>query len=171
MAAPRTDRARPAATSTDVVLVAYDGSACARGALEHVARCLRSTHVVVVSVWAPLVVQTAQLATMWGELSVVGWAGEDHPADRYAETQARLLAEEGAGVATALGLQATAATQPAAGGVWTGIVDAAEEHQADIIVTGTRSLHGLRSLLHASVSQQVLHNSTRPVLVVPAGCP
>lgn len=171
MTAPSTGHARVPATTSGVALVAYDGSASARAALEHVARCLRSTHVVVVSVWAPLAAQTAQLATMWGELSVIGWAGDEYPADSYAENQAMLLAEEGARWATALGLQATATTHPAAGGVWTGIVDAAEEHDADVIVTGTRNLHGLRALLRASVSHQVLHNSTRPVLVVPTGCP
>jgi len=155
---------------TDLVLVAYDGSDNAKTAISYVARFLRSRRVAVVSVWAPLAIQTAQLSTMWGGMTTAGWTADENAADTYAAAEAQRFAEEGAELAREQGLAATASAHAAAGAVWTGIVDAADELGADIIVTGTRGEHGLRSLLHASVSSRVLHNATRPVLVVPAVC-
>ncbi len=153
---------------SDLVLVAYDGSDNAKVAISYVARFLRSSRVAVVSVWAPLAIQTAQLSTMWGGMTTAGWAADEGAADSYAATEALRVAKEGAELAREAGLDADASAHAAAGAVWTGIVDAADELQADIIVTGTRGLHGLRSLLHASVSSRVLHNTSRPVLIVPS---
>ena len=154
--------------TSDLVLIAYDGSDNAKVAISYVARFLRSSRVVMVSVWAPLAIQTAQLSTMWGGMTTAGWATDETAADGYASAEATKMAAEGAELAREAGLNASSSAHAATGAVWTGIVDAADELQADIIVTGTRGLHGMRALLHASVSSRVLHNTSRPVLIVPS---
>ncbi|KAL9967148.1 hypothetical protein ACROYT_G025321 [Oculina patagonica] len=48
-----------------------------------------------------------------------------------------------------------------------GIINAAQKHNADIIVMGTRGLSTLRRTVLGSVSDYVLHHSGIPVAVVP----
>jgi nucleotide-binding universal stress UspA family protein len=51
--------------------------------------------------------------------------------------------------------------------VWATIVDVADELDATLIVTGSRGMGGIKSLLLGSTSDRVLHHAHRPVLVVP----
>ena len=53
--------------------------------------------------------------------------------------------------------------------VWGTIIDAADELEADLIVTGTRATTGFRSLIQSSVADHVLRRGHRPVLIVPPG--
>jgi nucleotide-binding universal stress UspA family protein len=46
-------------------------------------------------------------------------------------------------------------------------VDVADELDASVIVTGSRGLAGVRSVLLGSVSNHVLHHAHRPTLIVP----
>jgi nucleotide-binding universal stress UspA family protein len=46
------------------------------------------------------------------------------------------------------------------------IVNAGKEHQADLIITGSRSLHGVDRLLLGSVARNVLQHAHASVLVV-----
>jgi nucleotide-binding universal stress UspA family protein len=46
------------------------------------------------------------------------------------------------------------------------ILKAAENHQADLIVMGTRGFGAVKGLLVGSVSRKVIHLSTCPVMVV-----
>jgi nucleotide-binding universal stress UspA family protein len=46
------------------------------------------------------------------------------------------------------------------------IKQAAEEHEADMIVLGRRGLGGFAGLLLGSVSDKVAHHSTRPVVLL-----
>jgi nucleotide-binding universal stress UspA family protein len=78
------------------------------------------------------------------------------------------LAKGGAELATQAGLDATPRCEPDAVAVWATIVDVADELDATLIVTGSRGMGGIKSLLLGSTSDRVLHHARRPVLVVPA---
>ena len=51
--------------------------------------------------------------------------------------------------------------------VWEAVVELAEELDADVIITGTRSLHGVREALANTLSHALLQHSKRPVLAIP----
>lgn len=90
---------------------------------------------------------------------------ESDPARQDAEA----ICQRGVERATALGVSATAYVVECASAVWSAIVDAADDLDADIIVTGTKGTTGIRSLLTASVADHVLRYSSRPVFIVPPG--
>jgi nucleotide-binding universal stress UspA family protein len=52
--------------------------------------------------------------------------------------------------------------------IWETIIAVADEVDADLVVTGSRGLGRLRSLLLGSVSDGLLHHCRRPTLVVPS---
>ena len=54
-----------------------------------------------------------------------------------------------------------------ASATWEGIVDAADELDAAVIVIGSRGLTGMKKIFDASVSRQVAEHAGRPVLIVP----
>lgn len=95
--------------------------------------------------------------------------------DEGSAHRARATAEEGAEVARAAGFDAQPLAIRAlarmaerdAVTVWHAVLDTAEEKGAAVVVLGARGRSGLGSALLGSVSSGVVHNSTRPVLVVP----
>jgi nucleotide-binding universal stress UspA family protein len=81
---------------------------------------------------------------------------------------AEKLAEEGARVATAGGLVATPEISEATDkGAAHTILAAADRHDAGAIVLGARGLSKFQSFLLGSVSNGVVQNARRPVLIVP----
>jgi nucleotide-binding universal stress UspA family protein len=65
------------------------------------------------------------------------------------------------------GIDAELYVETTSGGPATAITDAAIDAGADMIVCGTRALHGVRGLLDGSVAAKVLRSATVPVVVVP----
>ena len=96
-----------------------------------------------------------------GESSAI--AGADHQASVGAQASARLArARE---LAEAVGIACRTSMQEAAD-VWRGVLLAVEQHQADLIVMGSRGRSAMVSRLLGSQVQRVLANTTLPVLVV-----
>lgn len=141
------------------ILVAYDGSADARTAIEFAAKHLSAEPTVVLTVWEPLLVQVRKYP-------LAGIVPSDTGDE--AQAQAEQHAKEGAELAIASGLADVAHRAVADNeSTWKTIVDVADEIDASLIVTGSRGLAGVRSVLLGSVSNHVLHHAQRPTLIVP----
>jgi len=162
-------------------ILCYDGSEGARRALRESSRLLGGGPAVVLTVWEslssallrPKPLESTELGRELKEIS------EDvaQELDAGIADQARVTALEGVEVARDAGFQAEPEARRAiartaerdAVTVWRAIRDAADEKGAGAIVLGSRGRSGFESVVLGSVSYGVVHNSTRPVLIVPPG--
>jgi nucleotide-binding universal stress UspA family protein len=136
------------------VIFAYDGSDLAKAAIAAAGRELApGRDAFVVTVWQPVNVGfVSSLPVRAQQAEEVGRA-------------ARLTANEGATLADAAGFNARGVAIEAAP-TWQGIVQAADEHDASLIVLGSHGHTGLGSVLMGSVATAVTHHSKRAVLIV-----
>ena len=146
------------ATRLEPILICYDGSAESERAIEAAAALLGPRRAVVVDVVPWMTPAESMAAT---SCLVPGTAFEE-----LNSAEARRIAGRGAEIARSAGFQA----QPRgelAGSTWEGIVDAADELDAAVIVIGSRGMTGLKKIVDASLSQQLAEHAGRPVLIVP----
>ncbi|RAV33712.1 universal stress protein [Corynebacterium heidelbergense] len=141
-------------------LIAFDGSAESRAAVVTAAGVLGVDEVFVLTAWEPLHNSHGShgTRTAHGDLDE-----QQDPA--YQEASATCA--DGVQLCTEHGLSAKPLLVKCATAVWTAIVDSAEEVNADVIITGTRALRGWKSLVQTSVSDSIVKNAGRPVLIVP----
>ncbi|NRQ36803.1 universal stress protein [Nonomuraea sp. NN258] len=144
------------------ILVAYDGSDDAKAAIAFAGEIMRGEPAVVLTVWERLAMTSARASA--GLMMTLDHTGAEDDAIGQAMTE---LSQHGADLARQAGLDATPRCDLDSVAVWSTIVDVADEIDARLIVTGTRGLGGVRSLLLGSTSDRVLHHAKRPVLVVP----
>ncbi|MEV1171312.1 universal stress protein [Nonomuraea sp. NPDC049784] len=145
------------------ILIAYDGSDDAKAAIAFAGEIMRGESAVVLTVWERMAMTSARASV--GLMMTVDQLGEEDKAIEEAMVE---LAQRGANLARDAGLDAIPRCDVDSLAVWSTIVDVANEIDAKLIVTGTRGLGGVRSLLLGSTSDRVLHHARRPVLVVPA---
>ncbi|WP_157251192.1 universal stress protein [Nonomuraea typhae] len=145
------------------ILIAYDGSDDAKAAIEAAGRLLQGDRAVVLTVWERLAM-TAAHASMGMVISPELTAAEDQAVGEAMQH----LADQGAELARKSGFTATPRVELDRVAIWSTIVDVAADVDAALIVTGTRGLGGVKSLLLGSTSDRVVHHADRPVLVVPA---
>jgi nucleotide-binding universal stress UspA family protein len=161
------------------VLLCYDGSDTATRGIDRAGLLLGGGDAVVLTVWESLgsaiLRHTPSGATELGR-DARGIAEDvvDELDARTAEA-AGTTAAEGAAMAAAAGFDArplarralARAAERAEVTVWRALLDAAEEEAAGVIVLGSRGRSGVKSMVLGSVSYGVVHNSERPVLIVP----
>jgi nucleotide-binding universal stress UspA family protein len=143
-------------SSAGPVLFAYDGSELAKLAIDEAGRQLTPQ-------------REALVLTVWQPFDVGFVAAADIQIDAADAAEVRRAAEgtaaEGASLAAAAGFEARAAASEAAPS-WKGIVKAADEHDASLIVLGSHGRSGLAGVLIGSVAEAVAAHSRRPVLIV-----
>ncbi|MGE0217883.1 universal stress protein [Mycolicibacterium sp.] len=149
-----------------VIVIAFDGSPTARRAVSYAGRFLTADRAVVLTVWTPLDRGSEPAVTY--DLDGPPDPVDDDEID-IALAEAQRINEGGLELALAEGLPAEPLCVAQTFTVWGTIIDAADELDADLIVTGTRATTGFRSLIQSSVADHVLRRGHRPVLIVPPG--
>jgi nucleotide-binding universal stress UspA family protein len=150
------------------ILIAYDGSAPARAAVEQAGALFAPRAATVVTVWEPGLSEFMLVpdATGMGTTMMPYDPSVVREVDRAGEDHARDIANDGAELARKAGLQAEAVAVRDVSNAADAIVTAASERSAGAIVMGSRGLKGLRSKLLGSTSGEVLRKAGRPVVVV-----
>jgi nucleotide-binding universal stress UspA family protein len=146
-----------------MILIAYDGSADARAAIDRAGELLSGQPAAILTVWE----QFIDVVSRTGAGMPVG-SVDYEKLDRAYEDQTRERAEEGAERARQAGLRARAVIRSRETSIAAAILAEADDIEARAIVLGTRGLTGVKSLLLGSVSHAVVQHATRPVIVVPS---
>lgn len=143
------------------LLIAYDGSSYAKGAIAEAARQLQSgRRAIVLTIREPLE-QVPFLGTAGAGID----PGTFTALQKGAEREAAEVAEEGAALAGEAGLagEARVETGPTP---WERIVEVADAVDAGLIVIGSRGRTGLQRALLGSVAAAVAQHSARSVMIV-----
>jgi nucleotide-binding universal stress UspA family protein len=151
----------PTDPASGPLLICYDGSENAKQAITSAGSLLAGRNATVVTVWQPRG-EDGSLASSGAMDSLIDFTGIDRATAEGAEQ----LADEGVQLAQEAGIEAVATATRAVGPVWKTLLAQADEHDASVIVLGSRGLGSLRSALRGSVSSAVMHHAQRPTLVV-----
>lgn len=147
-----------------LVVIGYDGSADARRAIDVAAEALRVEAAVVVNVWQ------GSLAAIEATRPLGAPAPPTREEEAALEQAATRIAEEGA--ARARGGDLAAEAEIRRGGsaedIGAALLDVAEQRNADLVVVDRRGMSRIKALVLGSVSDAVVRDGRRPVLVVPS---
>jgi nucleotide-binding universal stress UspA family protein len=150
------------APASPTLLLCYDGSDRAKHAIAVAGRLFPGATATVLHVWEPIERIIARYAAL------APYLGEQIPeADAGAERESSSIAEEGVEHAKKAGLQASHQTATLDSSVWEAVIEAANALDVDVIVTGTRSLHGVKEMLASTLSHGLIQHSRVPVLAIP----
>jgi nucleotide-binding universal stress UspA family protein len=134
------------------IIIGYDGSEGAKGAIAFAGDYFAGRRAVVVTAfedWPPAV------------------HGDESHVDEQTRAETAAKAEEGAALARTVGIEAEAKTIHATDKTWQSIIRVADELDAGLIVVGSHGFNGLRPLVLGSVSHQLAHHAHQPVIAVP----
>jgi nucleotide-binding universal stress UspA family protein len=139
------------------ILICYDGSNEARRAIAVAGDLLAHSEAVIVDVTPPLTLEEEEAALLTPVIP-------DNVEQRVRDE--RTIGRRGEQLARARGFEADERVVVAAP-TWQGIVEAADEMDAAVIVVGSRGLSGARALFEGSLTHELLQHSGRPLLIVP----
>jgi nucleotide-binding universal stress UspA family protein len=150
-------------------VVAYDGSAEARAAIEAAVSLFGRRPLIVVSVWEPGLAQAmAPLRDPTGMGYTATTPAESAAIDELQREHAVGAAEEGVRLARDLGATAEGLSVADAADIAETLAAIADEYDAGAVVVGSRGLGKVKSSLFGSTSRELLRRTNRPVLVVRA---
>ncbi len=149
------------------ILIAYDGSSSAQAAIRAAGRLVpRATARVLAVYGSPFSFE--QVALAGAVPAPEAPKGVDVLA-REAMEEARSAAEEGTRLAAESGLQAQAASVEEHRQAWQALLGEADADDVDLVVSGTRGRGAFARALLGTTSTGLLHNTQRPLLIVPEG--
>ncbi len=145
-----------------MILIAYDGSADAKAAIEQSSKLFAGETVTVLNVWQRFI---DTMARVGGGYSIVF---DYDGIDVESEKGARKTADEGAALAREAGLDASSRTAVVQSTAADAILAEAAALEADAVVCGSRGYSGVKSLMLGSTSHHLLQHADLPVVVVPS---
>jgi nucleotide-binding universal stress UspA family protein len=145
------------------VLIGYDGSEHADGAIEAACRLLAMRQVVLQAVWVSL--RGVAAAGVAGAPADVVAKGADE-IDQGLRAEAERLVERGIRLAADHGLELRGEAVESNGNVWRALLDSADSQQAAALVVGSHGRSAFGAMLAGSVSRALVHYAPVPVLVV-----
>jgi nucleotide-binding universal stress UspA family protein len=147
-----------------MILLTYDGSASATHAIKTAHELLGDVPATVVHVWDPPVdfLPTDPFGGLqtWSPTQVA-------ELESLILERANRILGEGVTLARQAGFAAEGRLERTSDAPWKGILEAAEELDAKLIVIGARGHSTVESLVLGAVSNAVVHHSKRAVLVIP----
>lgn len=147
-----------------MILIAYDGSDDAKAAIEHAAHLMSGQPALVVTVWEPYI----QILTRYPAPGALLAGDDTGTIDEASREAAEDKAAEGAGLARRHGLDASSRAVARQDSVAETLLCEADRANASAIVSGSRGLGGLGSVLLGSVSHALLQRADRTVVIVPS---
>lgn len=148
--------------SGQTVVFCDDGSTNARHAIHRGGALLQGPGAVL-TLWHSWAANVPYIPV--GAAAIAGMAQE---LDTAAREQAARIATEGAQSARAVVGDVEGESIRCARPAWRGLLDAATDRDAAVIVVGSRGLTGIEGAI-GSTSRAIVQHSSRPVLIVPAG--
>lgn len=144
------------------IVICYDGSASSKRSLEVAGRVLGDEPTVLLHVWnAPERVSPDAFSIR----------DDDKPSyeqlEELARERAQEILNEGKSLAEQTGIVATSRDECSHSSVPETILSVADELDAELIVAGTHGATAVQNGLLGSVSNALVHQARRPVLVVP----
>lgn len=149
-----------------MILICYDGSDDAKGAVQSAGVLFKGDRAVVLTVWESLVDLLTRTPGGFG--FTAGAPTDEEQVDEASRTRAQEKAQEGTTLAREGGIDATAKVCARSGTIAETILSQADEINADAIVLGSRGLGGVGSLLIGSTSHAVIQSADRTVVTVPS---
>jgi nucleotide-binding universal stress UspA family protein len=148
------------------VVAGYDDSDGARTALRFAADHLRDRRVLVAHAWRSPVRHSIRGQVLAGS-GVEMLEDYARSIDSIWDEVATEVAHQGTAFAQELGLDARPLAPESGRGAWRALLHAAEQHQATVILVGSRGRGAAASTVLGSVASGLVHASTLAVMVVP----